>query len=62
MKQFKPVSLVSSIYKLIGKVLARRMAKVINKVIGDCRHVLVEGRQTMDAAWVANKVVDELIF
>lgn len=35
-KDFKPISLDVSVYKLIGKVLTRRMAKVIRRVMDEC--------------------------
>lgn len=33
---FRSVSLVSCIYKLIAKVLTRRMVKVLDKIIDNC--------------------------
>lgn len=37
-KEFRPVSLIRSVYKLIAKVLARRMARVLDTVVGECEH------------------------
>lgn len=34
-KNFRPISLVGSIYKLISKVLAKRLFKVLDEVIGE---------------------------
>lgn len=44
------------------KLLARRMGKVLGKIVGKCQHIFVEGMQIMDAVLVANEVVDDLIF
>lgn len=46
--------------QLIAKVLARRMAKVLKKVGEECQHVFMGGSQVLDAALIANEIVDEL--
>lgn len=61
-KDFKHNSLVGSLYKVIAKVLARRMAKMIDKVVGEYQHAFMEGRQIHNAALVTNEVVDKLYF
>lgn len=60
-KEFRPISLVGCIYKLIVKVLARRLSKVLGEVIGDCQHAFVGGRQILDAVIAANETVDDLL-
>lgn len=61
MMDFKPISLVGCIYKLISRVLARRLFKMLEETIGENQHVFVNGRQILDAAMVANEVVDNLV-
>lgn len=34
-KNFRPISLMGSLYKLFAKVLARRMSKMLGEVIGE---------------------------
>lgn len=60
-RDYRPISLVGCIYKLIAKVLASRFSRVLGEVIGECQHVFLEGRQIQDAVLVANEVVDELV-
>lgn len=40
----------------------KRTAKVINKVIGDTQHAFFNGRQILNATFIANEVVDELTY
>lgn len=61
-KDFILISLVVCIYKIIAKVLTKRLARVIDMVVGECQHAYVDGRQILDAAIIANEVVDELIY
>ncbi|KAL6342504.1 hypothetical protein AAG906_012100 [Vitis piasezkii] len=58
MKGRLPISLVGSLYKLLAKVLANRIKKVMGKVISEPQNAFVEGRQILDAALIANEAVD----
>ena len=58
LKDFKPISLVGSLYNLLAKVLANSIKKVMGKVISKPQNAFVEGRQILDAALIANEVVD----
>lgn len=60
-KDFRPINLVGSLYKLISKVLAKRMSNVMGEVIGENQNAFVEGRQILDAVMVVNEVVDDLV-
>ncbi|KAK2640473.1 hypothetical protein Ddye_028268 [Dipteronia dyeriana] len=44
MKDFRPVSLISSMYKILAKVLANRLRKVMNAIIGDSQMAFVKNR------------------
>lgn len=58
---FWPISLIGSIYKLIAKVLARRISKVMDKVIGKCQNALIGGKKILDVALIVNKEVDDFV-
>ena len=42
-KDFRPISLVGSLYKLIAKVLANRLKKVMNRLVNKAQNAFVEG-------------------
>jgi hypothetical protein len=42
-KDFRPISLVGGIYKIIAKVLANRMRRVMDRVISKPQNAFVKG-------------------
>ncbi|RVX11326.1 LINE-1 retrotransposable element ORF2 protein [Vitis vinifera] len=55
---YRPISLVTSLYKIIAKVLSGRLRKVLHETIFGSRSLC--GRETnLDAVLIANEVVDE---
>ena len=60
-KDYRPISLVGSLYKLIAKVLANMLKKVMNGLINRAQNALVEGRQIMDALLSTNEILDTMM-
>ncbi|RVW44014.1 hypothetical protein CK203_074973 [Vitis vinifera] len=58
---FRPISLVGGLYKLLAKVLANRLKKVVGKVVSSAQNVFVEGRQILDAALIANEAINSFL-
>jgi len=56
---YRPISLVKSLYKVISKVLASRLREVLSQTISQSQGAFVKQRQILDAVLVANEVVEE---
>ena len=61
LRDFRPISLVGGLYKLLAKVLANRLKKVMGKVVSSTQNAFVEGRQILDAALIANEAIDSML-
>lgn len=48
LKDLSPISLVGGLCKVLVKVLANRLKKVIEKVVSSTQHALIEG----DKQWM----------
>lgn len=59
-KDFIPISLLGSVYKIIAKLLAERPKGVIGKLISDKQNAFVKGKQIVDAAMIANECLEYL--
>lgn len=57
-KEYRPIRLVSGVYKIISKVLAKRRSEVVGKIITKPQNDLVKGRQILDAVLIANECLD----
>jgi hypothetical protein len=59
LSDFRPISLIRCIYKVISKVLANRLKKVIGSVVSETQSAFISGRQILDGVLIANEIVDE---
>lgn len=54
---FKPISLISSIYKILSKVLAFRIKFTIPVVVGEIQSAFSGGKNINDGILIANEVI-----
>ncbi|TYK10356.1 LINE-1 retrotransposable element ORF2 protein [Cucumis melo var. makuwa] len=55
---YRPISLTTSIYKLIAKVIAERLKETLPSTVAENQMAFVKGRQIIDAILVANEAID----
>ncbi|GKB10976.1 RNA-directed DNA polymerase, eukaryota, reverse transcriptase zinc-binding domain protein [Tanacetum coccineum] len=54
---FRPISLIGCQYKVIAKVLANRLLKVVHSVVSDVQTAYIKGRQIVDGPLMVNKII-----
>ena len=57
--EYRPISLIGCIYKIVAKVLANRLKKVMPFIIHERQSAFIEGRHMLYSALIANEVIDE---
>lgn len=57
-KDYRPISMVGCIYKIVVKLLAKRLQTVISSLIGPLQSSYIEGRQNLDGAMVVSKIIE----
>ena len=57
-KDFRPISLVGGIYKIISKVLANRLRRLVNGLISNSQNAFVKGKQILDSVLIASECID----
>ncbi|GKE04860.1 RNA-directed DNA polymerase, eukaryota [Tanacetum coccineum] len=56
-KDYRPISLIGSLYKIIAKILANRLSFVISGLISDVQSAFVSNRQILDGPFILNEIL-----
>nr|GFB37945.1 cysteine-rich receptor-like protein kinase [Tanacetum cinerariifolium] len=54
-KDFRPISLIGSLYKVIAKILPNRLVNVIGDLVNEVQSVFVTERQILDGPFILNE-------
>jgi len=54
---FRSISMVGCLYKIISKVLTNRLKEVMPILVGENQTAFIAGRQIIDSALIANEVI-----
>ncbi|GAU47110.1 hypothetical protein TSUD_403430 [Trifolium subterraneum] len=58
LSDYRPICLVSSLYKILSKVLAARLKNVMGKLISEVQSTFLPNRQILDGVLVVNELLD----
>lgn len=59
LSDFRPITLIGSVYKILAKVLAGRLSKVRDKIIAVNQSAFVGNRSIQDGIVILNEAVEE---
>nr|GEV01390.1 RNA-directed DNA polymerase, eukaryota, reverse transcriptase zinc-binding domain protein [Tanacetum cinerariifolium] len=54
---FRPISLIGSVYKIIAKILANRLVLVLGDLVNEVQSAFIADRQILDGPFILNELV-----
>nr|GFC84607.1 RNA-directed DNA polymerase, eukaryota [Tanacetum cinerariifolium] len=54
---FRPISLIGCVYKVVTKVLTNRLVSVIRDLVSDTQSAFVAGRQILDGPFILDEIL-----
>ncbi|GJX98275.1 RNA-directed DNA polymerase, eukaryota, reverse transcriptase zinc-binding domain protein [Tanacetum coccineum] len=55
---FRPISLIGIHYKIIAKILANRLSKVIDQIVSKEQSTFIDGRQILDGPVILSEIIE----
>jgi len=59
LNDYRPISLIGCMYKIVSKLLAKRMKKVMSFIVDETQSAFIEGRHLLHSALIANEVIEK---
>nr|GEX25757.1 RNA-directed DNA polymerase, eukaryota [Tanacetum cinerariifolium] len=56
-KDFRPISLIESLYKIVAKNLANRLVGVLGDIVNEVQSAFIVGRQILDGPFILNEIL-----
>ncbi|GJV56777.1 RNA-directed DNA polymerase, eukaryota [Tanacetum coccineum] len=56
-KDFRPISLIGSLYKIIAKILANRLVLVMGDLVNEVQSAFIDNRNILDGPFILNEVM-----
>ena len=56
-KDYRPISLIGSIYKIIAKIMANRLVGVLGDIVSEVQSAFIAERQILDGPFILNEVL-----
>lgn len=57
-KDFHPINLVNGVCKILSKILANHLGKVLGQIISKPQNTFIKGRQILHSVLIANECLD----
>nr|GEY28314.1 RNA-directed DNA polymerase, eukaryota [Tanacetum cinerariifolium] len=54
-KDFRPISLIGSLYKIIAKILTNRLVSVLGNIVNEVQSAFIADRQILDGPFIINE-------
>ena len=61
LNEYRPISLIGCVYKIVSKLLANRLKRIMPFIIDERQTAFIAGRQLLHSVIIANETVDEAI-
>lgn len=56
-KDFRPISLIGSMYKIIAKILTNRLVGVLGDIVNEVQSAFIAKRKILDGSFILNEVM-----